>query len=94
MINSTTSTERSLRPEIPAVTGQAAARVAAPRADSMSTANAAALRSALAAQPEIRPEVVARARALAADPSYPSNAILERVSQQILSTPDLSEDQS
>jgi hypothetical protein len=48
----------------------------------------------LAAQPEIRPEVVARARALAADPGYPSNAILERVSQLILATPDLSEDQS
>ena len=94
MINSTTSTERSLRPEMAAINGQPVARIAAPRADSMSTGNAAALRSALAAQPEIRPEVVARARALAADPGYPSNAILERVSQLILATPDLSEDQS
>ena len=94
MINSTTSTERSARSEIPALSGPPAARPAAPRTDSMSMANAAALRSALAAQPEIRPEVVERARALAADPGYPSSAIIERVSQQILGAPDLSEDQS
>jgi hypothetical protein len=48
----------------------------------------------MAAQPEIRPEVVARARALAADPDYPSAAIIQRIGEKILGAPDLSEDQS
>ncbi len=94
MITSSTSTERSLRPDSVPAPGQPVVRPAAPRTDSMSTANAAALRSALVAQPEIRPEVVERARALAADPGYPSAAIIQKVSEQILKAPDLSEDAS
>jgi hypothetical protein len=52
------------------------------------------LRSALQAQPEIRPEVVARGKELASDPSYPSSAILRKVGEAILNSPDLSEDGS
>jgi len=48
----------------------------------------------LAAQPEIRPEVVARGKVLAADPSYPSTSILRAVGGTILNSPDLSEDGS
>jgi hypothetical protein len=44
--------------------------------------------------PEIRPEVVERARALAADPTYPSAAIINRISAAIVSSPDLSEEPS
>ena len=45
-------------------------------------------------QPEIRPEVVERARALAADPNYPPRDVLKNVSAQILNSADLSEDAS
>jgi hypothetical protein len=62
--------------------------------DSVSTANADDLRSALASQPEIRPDMVARGRALAADPSYPSAELLKRVAGVILNSPDLSDDES
>jgi hypothetical protein len=62
--------------------------------DSVSTDNLDGLRSALAGQPEVRPDVVARGLALAADPNYPSAAILKSVASAILSAPDLSEDQS
>ncbi len=94
MITSTTSTDRALRPDAVSIAGQPPARAAAPRVDTLATDSAATLRRALAEQPEIRPEVVARARALAADPGYPSASIIRRVSEQILGAPDLSEDPS
>jgi hypothetical protein len=65
-----------------------------PGSDQFSAENSAALRSALASQPEIRPDVVARGRALAADPSYPSQDILRKVGEAILKAPDLSVDNS
>lgn len=55
---------------------------------------AAALRAGLQLVPEVRPEVVERARALAADPSYPSDDIIRQVSGLIVNSPDLSEDNS
>jgi len=94
MITSTTSTDRALRPDAVSLSGQALARAAAPRVDTLATESAATLRRALSEQPEIRPEIVARARALATDPSYPSADIIKRVGEQILGAPDLSEDQS
>jgi|HubBroStandDraft_1064217.scaffolds.fasta_scaffold347442_3 hypothetical protein len=63
-------------------------------ADSLSTAGAELLKAKLASEPEIRPEVVARGRELAADPSYPSAGIMGNVARQILQSPDPSEDQS
>jgi hypothetical protein len=36
------------------------------------------------AEPDARPEAVARARALVADPSYPSSDVLESVAQAII----------
>jgi len=62
-----------------------------PRVAQLSAGNFNFLRSELSRQPEIRPEVVARARALAADPQYPRIEILRVVAQQILQAPDLSE---
>lgn len=64
------------------------------RPDRLSTESAAHLRETLTKQPEIRPEVVERAKALAADPNYPSASVLRQVSGMILNSPDLSEDQS
>jgi hypothetical protein len=62
--------------------------------DRLSTAAAEQLQNALADQPEVRPEVVARGRALAADPDYPSTAVIRSVAAMIINSPDLSEDQS
>ncbi len=94
MISSTSSSDRTSRLDALAGLGQLTPPLAAPRADQLSTEHAAQLRAALANQPAIRPEVVARARALAADPSYPSMSVLKSVGQMILAAPDLSEDQS
>lgn len=94
MISSTSSSDRAPRPEAVAASPQPPVRVYAPRPDQISTESAAFLRSELQRQPEIRPEVVERARALAADPSYPPMAVLRDVASQILNSPDLSEDES
>ena len=94
MITSTTSTDRAARPEILSAPSQSAERVQAPRPDRISTESAAFLRSELQRQPEIRPEVVARARALAEDPSYPPPEAIQKIAEQILGSPDLSEDAS
>lgn len=90
MINSTSSSDRVLRPEGPVLHAKTPASGGL-GADRFSPENTEALKSALSSQPEIRPEVVARARELAADPSYPSAAILRQVGEAILRSPDLSE---
>ncbi len=92
MINSTSSSNRTARTE-PVAPSQPKVAVKGPGADNFSAASAAALREALARQPEIRPEVVERARGLAADPNYPSAGIIHQVSRQILNSPDLTADQ-
>ncbi len=94
MISSTSSTDRTVRPDLVSSTPPAPERPQTPRSDQISTESAAFLRSELARQPEIRPEVVERARALAADPNYPPVEVLRNVAEQILNSPDLSEDQS
>ncbi|MEO7414863.1 MAG: hypothetical protein ABIZ81_16075 [Opitutaceae bacterium] len=68
----------------------------APRAssDQLSTENATLLRAALVRQPEVRSDVVARARAILSDPAYPPMAVMRLIAQQILAAPDVSEDQS
>lgn len=90
MINSTSSSDRVLRPEGPVLHAKSAA-AGGLGADRFAPEHSATLKSALHDQPEIRPEVVARARALAADPSYPSAAILRQVGGAILRSPDLAE---
>jgi hypothetical protein len=62
--------------------------------DRLSLGQADGLRQALAAEPEIRPEMVEKGRALAADPGYPSAAMIQRIAQAIIGSPDPSEDQS
>jgi hypothetical protein len=94
MISSTSSSDRAPRPEALSAAGQPAVRPFAPRPDQISTDSVAFLRGALQRQPEIRPDVVARARTLAADPSYPSQEVLKKVAEQILRSPDLTEDES
>jgi hypothetical protein len=93
MINSTSSSDRTTRTDAVSLVPQKPV-VRGPGADRFSAENSAALRAALAAQPEIRPEVVARGKELAADPSYPSSAILRKVGEALLNSPDLTEDVS
>lgn len=94
MISSTTSTDRAARPDVVPASGPANGRPYTPRPDQISTENAAFLRAELQRQPEVRPEVVARARALAEDPNYPPAEVLRNVAEQILNSPDLSESES
>lgn len=87
MINSTSSSDRVLRPEgvvLHAKNPPAGAQAT----DRFSPENSGALKAALQDQPAIRPEVVARGRALAADPSWPTPEILRSVGSAILSSPD------
>lgn len=91
MIHSTSSSDRTARTDaVPPVAPKPAVR--GPQADHFSAGNSAALREALASQPEIRPEVVARGRELAADPAYPPPAVLREVAGAILRAPDLTDD--
>lgn len=90
MISSTSSTDRTARPELHAPVVHAK-RAQSPRLDQISTESAGFLRAELNRQPEIRPEVVERAKKLAADPNYPPKEVLANVAQQILNSPDLSE---
>ncbi|MDB6093965.1 MAG: hypothetical protein JWM32_1527 [Verrucomicrobia bacterium] len=94
MIHSTSSSDRTARADSVSASGLPVARLNAPRPDRLSTESAAALHDALAADPEVRPAVVARARALVADPAYPPMSVLKRVAEQIVASPDLSEDES
>jgi hypothetical protein len=91
MISSTSSADRSGRPELIALQTRPPARPPRLQSDAIATESAAFLRAELARQPEVRPEVVARARALAADPDYPPAAVIRHVAGQILGAPDLSE---
>ncbi|HEY3757041.1 MAG TPA: hypothetical protein VGL42_12895 [Opitutaceae bacterium] len=94
MIDSTSPSDRSQRLNATAADAQAPAVRIKPGRDSFSTDQAGNLDDALQNQPEIRPEEVARGQALAADPSYPSSAIIDRVAALIVNSPDLSEDES
>jgi len=94
MIPSLSSSDRTARPDQASAQAQTPARALPPRPDRISTDGAAYLHVALDRQPSIRPEVVERARALAADPSYPPPSVIKSIAQQIAGAPDLSEDES
>ena len=91
MINSTSSSDRSARPD--AVPPSAVTRrPAGVGSDQFSARQAGALRAALISQPEIRPAVLARGKALAADPGYPPAAVIRQVAEKIISAPDLADE--
>lgn len=60
----------------------------------MSTDQADQLKASLAQSPEVRPEVVARGKALAADPNYPPASVIGGLASLVLNSADPSEDQS
>jgi len=95
MIHSASSSSPSARNDAiaPAVT-PSASRVTREPTDQIHIDTASVLRTGLQRVPEVRPEVVERARALAADPAYPSDHIIRQISAAIVNSPDLSEDVS
>ncbi len=95
MIHSASSSSPSARNDAIAAAASAAnSRPAREPRDQIHIDKAAVLRASLQQVPEIRPEVVERARALAADPAYPSDDIIRHIGATIVNSPDLSEDLS
>ena len=62
--------------------------------DQLSTDGVDKLRNLIASEPEVRPEVVEKGRALAADPDYPSSDVVQRMAGLLVNSPDLSDDLS
>ena len=94
MISSTSNTPGQPLPGSIASAGQKPASAAAPTTvanaqESLSAQNTDALRNALASTPEVRPEVVAKGRQLAADSNYPSRVIIEKLAELITQSADL-----
>ena len=96
MIHSASSSSSSAARNIAiAAASTASASKAQPKPiDQIHIDKASALRTNLQQVPEIRADVVERAKALAADPSYPSDGIIRQISKAIVNSPDLSEDLS
>ena len=94
MIQSTSNSDASGRARALAAAEAQSAMGTPIKRDRLSTAGADALHAALQAQPEIRPEVVARGRTLAADPSYPSPEIIKQISERIVRSPDPADEPS
>lgn len=57
--------------------------------DRLSSSGADQLRELIAAEPEVRPEMVARGRALAADPGYPPSQVIDHLAALLVNSPDL-----
>ena len=91
MIQSTPSSSDPRLSAIDTTVYPSGAKAIAVGRERLSTEHSKALQAALARTPEVRPEVVERGRALAADPSYPSAAIISRLSALMVRSEDLTE---
>ena len=91
MIDPTSTSNRTLPLDRFASSGASASRSLGARADYLAAETVTFLHTELIRQPEIRAEVVERARALAADPNYPSPSINQTLARMILAAPDYSE---
>lgn len=91
MINSTSKTDSILRPDANLTGRQAQVRPAAVRtndADTINVSSQATLQDALSSQPEVRPEVVERAKQLMVDANYPPKEIIRRLSEMLIKSDD------
>jgi len=75
----------------PSSTGDHSRITSLPGSEALSLSGSNALREALAATPEIRPEVVAEGHRLAVDPNYPPLQIIEGLAEMLLQSVDSSE---
>lgn len=76
---------------LPSSSGDPSRIAALPGSEALSLSGSNALREALAASPEIRPEVVEEGRRLAVDPNYPPLQIIEGLAEMLLQSADPSE---
>lgn len=91
MIHSTSNSTPQPGAIVPA--GQRIIAKAAPATqdrDTLQTSSTTALREALAALPEVRPEVVEEGKALAVDANYPPRAIIEDIARMFVQSRDVS----
>ena len=79
-----TLTSRPIEPQAPS---SPASEPSAPAADPVGVRRVATLLSMLENKPEIRPEVLARGRILAADPTYPPPDIINKLANMIVGSP-------
>lgn len=88
MINSTNRTGSTPQVGgIPLSTSRPAPRVSE-ESDRFSTESLDRLRQALDEQPAVRSEVVELGRSLASDPAYPSEPIVRRLAELLVTQPD------
>ena len=88
MINSTNRTGSTPHiGGIPVAVPRPAPRVNA-ETDRFSADSISRLRQALDEQPSVRPDVVELGRSLASDPGYPSEPIVRRLAELLVSQPD------
>ena len=85
------STRVAGTPTPPAPASNRSSIASLPGSDHLSFTGSESLRAALAATPEIRPEVVAEGRHLAIDPNYPPLQIIEELAKVLLQSADPSE---
>lgn len=93
MIHSTSNTSGQQRPDaVGASNRKPAAPAGAPpvSGETLSSAGTDALRAALAATPEVRPEEVQKGKSLAVDASYPPRAIIEDLARLFIQSQDAS----
>ncbi len=94
MIQSTSNLHGYNRTDAAALSTAKQASTPKAEADSgerLSSSSSQALREALNNSPEIRPEVVAKGKALAADPNYPPLQIIEGLAKLMVETRDASD---
>jgi hypothetical protein len=85
------STSKSSQPgDITPVANRPASKPAqtAPGNETLDTSASTSLRAALAALPEVRTEVVEKARSLAVDANYPPRAIIEDIARLFVRSQD------
>jgi len=86
-------TEPVVLQPISTATTQAAQSTAQPvdqAQDSFSPSQRQKMLDALNSQPDVRPEVLARAKQLAADPNYPPSNVIESVAKSVINDSNLS----
>ena len=84
MIHSTSPSNKPIVPTPDNTVRRSSPSAPPPGADSINTANSNQIRSSLDNIPEIRTEVVNRARALAADPAYPPREIIDAIVRELV----------
>lgn len=90
MISNTSSTNGTPPPHIPSDRTRKSVTAPSIATEVLSTSSLGHLQQALAADPEIRPEMVEHGERLASDANYPPRAIIEDIARQIVESDDLS----